>query len=546
MPETLPSPTTTATDRLALHVTTVPFDQIPQFSPRDRAYATGDERLREFYKYPVAWESFAQIARDKAGDSTDRATLVRVLRAQYAGLNPSERTRANIDALLQNDTFTVVTAHQPSLFTGPLYYIYKIISTLNLAKQLNEREAFRTVPVFITGGEDHDFEEINHLRLFGKTVSWQNDEHGPVGRMSTKALRDPLEQLRDILGDGDEARAVFERLERTHTQHDSYGAAAVALANELFGADGLVVLNMDQPDLKRRFIPHIEREIFGQTSQPLVEATQQQLAEAGFGSQAHARDINFFYLRPGERNRIVLEDGTYRVLDTDLQFTEAELRTEIQQHPERFSPNVVMRPIYQETILPNLAYVGGGGELAYWLERKTQFDAFGLNFPLLIRRNSAVWIDKTAAKRMDKLALSFEELLRDEDAIIRDFVQHHSENELDLREEKRDLHQLFERVAAKMREVDPTLGKAARAEATNQLKALSQLESRLIRAEKQKNETAIGQIRSVREKLFPGNGMQERHDNFLSFYVRYGEDFFAVLREQFDPLRPELVVVTDR
>ena len=535
------------TQQLGLEITTVPFAQIAQFSDRDRAYATGDARLRPFYKYPVAWESFAEVARDKRRDKTDRKTLVRVLREQYAKLDSSEATQRNIASLLDEDTFTVVTAHQPSLFTGPLYYVYKIISVLNLAEELNRRnDDFRTVPVFITGGEDHDFEEINHLHLFGNTIEWNNDVDGSVGRMPTDTLHDALAQLKDILGKGEHAQRIYERIERVHTECKTYGAAAVALANELFGKYGLVVVNMDQPELKRTFIPHIEREIFEQTSQPLVEATIEQLNEAGFSKQAHPREINFFYLRPGERNRIVLEDGTYRVLDTDLRFTEAELRAEIQAYPERFSPNVVMRPIYQECVLPNLAYVGGGGEIAYWLERKSQFEAFGLNFPLLLRRNSATWIDKTASKRMQKLGLSFGELMNEEESVVKDWLRRNTDAELNLKAEKKELHQLFERIGEKMRSVDATLGKAAKAEATNQLKALSQLEGRLMRAEKQKHETSVGQIRSVREKLFPGNGMQERHDNFLSFYVRYGEDYFETLRENFDPLKAELVVIEDR
>ena len=541
---TAPVAEQTTTDRLNLTVERIPFEQIPQFSQRDRAHVARDERLRAFLKYEVDPDSFAQVIADKAADETDRQLLVNVLREQY-GDSATEATAKNIESLLSEKTFTVTTAHQPSLFTGPLYYVYKIVSTLNLADRLRERYSdYEFVPIFITGGEDHDFEEINHLHIFGKTVSWESGETGPVGRMSTRTLEAPLAQLKDILGDSDHAKDIYSLIEETHRNSTTYGEAAVKLAQRLFGAYGLVVLNMDHPKLKRRFAPYIEREILEQTSAPLVEQTISELGVAGFGAQASPREINFFYLQEQSRERIVLEDSVYKVLNSDLQFSEKELREEIRQHPERFSPNVVMRPLYEEVILPNLAYIGGGGEIAYWTERKRQFEEFGVNFPMLIRRNSALWVDKTSARKLEKLGLTVADLLDDEDTIIKKWLRNNADEELNLKQEKRELKELFDRVTERMRSVDPTLGKAAKAEAVSQLKALSQLEGRLIRAEKQKHETAVNQIRSVREKLFPGNGMQERYDNFLQFYLQYGRDYFSVLRESFDPLVGELVVIS--
>ena len=541
--QTAPATSSSAIQGAALSVDRIPFDQIPQFSQRDRAHVARDPKLQPFIKYEVSLEDFAGVMNDKSSEDTDRNLLVEVLREQYAD-TATEATRSNIDDLLNDHTYTVTTAHQPSLFTGPLYYVYKIISTLNLADRLRAQyPEHRFVPIFITGGEDHDFEEINHLNIFGKTIEWESGETGPVGRMSTKTLDEPLKQLRDILGNSDHAAEIYKLIESTHRSAKTYGQAAVKLAQQLFGKYGLVVLNMDHPKLKARFAPYIEREIIGQTSAPLVEESIAGLEAAGFGAQASPREINFFYLQPQSRERIVFEEDLYKVLNSELQFTEAELRQEIQKHPERFSPNVVMRPIYQELILPNLAYIGGGGEIAYWMERKSQFEAFGINFPMLIRRNSALWVDKTSAKKLDKLGLTVTDLLADEEAVVKQWLRNNADEELNLKAEKKELQQLFERVTERMRSVDPTLGKAAKAEAVNQLKSLSQLESRLIRAEKQKHETAVGQIRSVREKLFPGNGMQERSDNFLQFYLQYGADYFEVLREAFDPLLGELVVI---
>jgi bacillithiol biosynthesis cysteine-adding enzyme BshC len=245
------------------------------------------------------------------------------------------------------------------------------------------------------------------------------------------------------------------------------------------------------------------------------------------------------------RERIELENGVYSVVNTDLTFTESALLEELEAHPERFSPNVVMRPLYQESILPNLAYIGGGGELAYWLERKRQFEHFGINFPMLVRRNSVVWIDGNSAKRMEKLGLDLNALLGDTEDLVKTWVHEKSEQELSLSAEKQALSKLFESIVQKAEATDPTLAGAVKAEEARQIKSLEQLEVRLVRAQKQRFETEINQLRGLKEKLFPGNGLQERYDNFIPHYLRNGETFFDVLLENLDPLRTDLIVIQE-
>ncbi|MEL6392200.1 MAG: bacillithiol biosynthesis cysteine-adding enzyme BshC [Bacteroidota bacterium] len=523
----------------------IPFTQIPQFSSRDIAYATSDPKLREFYQYEVSLASFEQVFSDKLTDPIDRELLADQLHAQYKELGISNPPTEQIEALSSKHGFSVITAHQPSLFTGPLYFIYKICSCINLARQLNEAYPDRTVvPVFITGGEDHDFEEINHLHLYGKTISWQQDQGGPVGRLPTNSLTTVLEELKDILGDRETAQDIFGRIQQHFSEQAQYGPATVAFVHDLFSRFGLVVADMSRTGFKQAFVPNIKKEIFEQPSQPLIEAAQAALDKKGFGAQAHAREINFFYLQPGRRDRIVRnEDGTFAVNDTDLTFTADELEREIEENPERFSPNVVMRPIFQEAIFPNLAYIGGGGELAYWLERKSQFASFRINYPMLIRRNSVLWLDRGSQKKLAKLGLSVQDLTEEADLIIRRFVEEQSENELSLAEEQDQLQQLFDSIAQKAQQIDPTLSKAVKAEHARQAKTIENLEGRLRRTEKQRFDTAMNQIRGLKDKLFPNNGLQERYDNFLGIYLQEGENMLDLLVEELDPLEPGLIVI---
>ena len=524
----------------------IDFPDVPQFSFKDVSYTTELPELRPFYQYEPSLKGFAAAIADRKKTKIDRATLVAVLKEQYTDLSKSEMVNQHIEALGEDNAFTIITAHQPSLFTGPLYYIYKIISAIHLCRKLKAQyPENQFIPTFVTGGEDHDFEEINYVNLFGKKLHWNNDLKGSVGMMSTESLSPTLTALNDILGNSDKATEIFNIIEKAYTTNTIYSKATVQLVHELFKEYGLVVANMNHPKLKTLFIPQIKEEIFKQASQPLVQATADELSKINFKPQAFPREINFFYLRENLRERIVFEDGVFKVLNSDFSFTQAEMEAEIDTHPEYFSPNVVMRPIYQEVVMPNLAYIGGGGELAYWLERKTQFAHFGVFYPMLIRRNSVMWLDKGTTKKLTKLGININNLFQDTDSVIRAFVENQTTQELEINKERAQISKAFDDIATKGKHIEANLAKAILSEKTKVLKTLGQLEGRLIRAEKQKHEVAINQIKGIKEKLYPNNGLQERYDNFLGFYLKYGRDFFDFLLEHLNPLEKKMLVVMD-
>jgi len=527
-------------------VNTIPFGSVPYFSDRDRAYALGDERLLPFFKFHPSLDSFGEAIKNRSARPVPRELLVRVLRRQYESLERTPAIEKNIASLMDGATFTVVTAHQPLLFTGPLYFIFKIVSAINLAGDL--RKAYpdnHFVPVMILGGEDHDFEEMNHAHLFGRKLVWEAPAGGPAGRMDTRSLLPVLDQLHGLLGESEQSRELWSLLKKSFTGHQRYGTAMQHFVNSFFKAYGLLVLNMDDPDLKRHFIPYMRRELLEEPSKPLVEETQNKLEQLGFAPQAYARPINLFYLTDRARERIIRETGVFSVVNTDVRFSEEEMLEELEAFPERFSPNVVLRPLYQESILPNLAYVGGGGELAYWLERKSQFEHFGLDLPVLIRRNSALWIDSGAAKRMEKLGVGLNDLMRDTEDLVKEWVLKRSDQDLSLSDGRAQLAGLFDDIAGRAQAIDPTLVGAVRAEEARMMKSLEQLEIRLVRGQKQRFDTELGQLRTLKEKLFPGNGLQERYDNFIPYYLRHGQAFFDVLFEALHPTNTDFVVIQE-
>jgi bacillithiol biosynthesis cysteine-adding enzyme BshC len=523
----------------------IPFNKVSQLSSKDIAYATGDSRLIPFYNLAFDLSSFEGAIKEREKFPVDRHLLVSTLQKQGQYLELSELTKENIISLADDKTFTIVTAHQPSLFTGPLYYIYKIISTINLCKKLSkEYSTYRFVPVFISGAEDHDFEEVNSTRLFNKVIEWETSQTGAVGLMSLENFDRVLADLKDILGDKEEAIHLYSIIEDCFKGVDTYGKGAIRLVNYLFKDHGLVVLDMNQAEFKKCFLPVLKKEIYEQPSKKLVEEVQSELNDLGFSSQAFVRPINVFYMFDGIRARIERNiEGNFEIVGTTHQFTPEEMEAELNNYPERFSPNVVLRPIYQESILPNLAYVGGGGEIAYWLERKKQFDHFKTFFPILVRRNSVLLMDENSAVKFQKMGFATSEIFEDLHQLQKKYIEANSSVEVNIDSEKEMVKAAFQSITQKAKEIDPTLEKKFLAEEAKNLKALDQLGDRLVRAEKQKHEVSLNQLQKLTSRFFPNGGLQERVENFIPFYLKYGDEFFEILLKELNPLEEGFVVI---
>lgn len=516
-------------------------------SKTDLAYASGVEHLVPFYKYDLRQDVFHQIIADKKQNPTPRKVLADVLRKQYQNIPNNEHPLRLIQLLEQENTYTVTTAHQPCLLTGPLYFIYKAITAVNLAEAVQGiiGPGGHIIPIFVLGSEDHDIAEVNHVRMFNKSVVWNPEQGGPVGRIPTHTLREALELTDAILGPTDNARKISAVIHAAYNGQNTFAQATQALIHSLLGHFGIVVLNMDDPDLKRQFIPVMESELKEQIAHQLVVETAAQLNELGYKTQATPREINLFYLGEGSRERIVKEGDAYKVLNTSLTFSQEEMIAHLHQYPERFSPNVVLRPLYQETILPNLAYVGGGGELAYWLERRRLFEHYGINYPMLVRRNSVLWIDRDASKKLERFGFTVDQFFGETEALVKLYVETNASADVDLGPELRNMDRLVHKLSEKAAAIDPTLEKAALADGVKMKDILNGWQSRLIKAEKQKHEVTLQQIRTLKEKLFPGGGLQERHDNFLPFYLRYGDRYFDMLKERLLPLEHGFIVLED-
>jgi bacillithiol synthase len=502
---------------------TIPLDETDCFSRLFIDYIQEKEELKKFYTDFPSIENFKNVVEERNFDDAHRGVLSTVLEQQYEGLKVSTTVSKNIDKLRDKKTFTITTGHQLNIFTGPLYFIYKIVTVINACKALKKAyPSYEFVPIYWMASEDHDFEEIDHFHFENRKYQWKTDQQGAVGRFDPTGLLAIANQLPN----GSE---LFKEAYSQKTLAD----AARHYVNALFGDEGIVVVDADNPELKRILAPVMEDDLFTHSSEKLVAQDSQELEKLGYKTQVHARQINFFYLEGNIRERIEKEGDTYKVVDTDLQFSESEIKALIQNHPERFSPNVILRPLYQEMILPNLAYVGGPSEAVYWLQLKSEFSHFKTNFPLLMPRNFALVVKESVKAKWDKTELSSTDLFLTSDQSYSKWVKTHSDKELSFASELDELTKTHKNLSTKAKEVDPTLVQHLEALHTIFSKKIEKAEKKLLRAEKRKHKEKELQIQSVKDALFPNGSLQERRDNFMNFYLS-DPQFIKKLLDTFD------------
>lgn len=521
----------------------ISYQETNAFSAVVLDYISGKEQLKSFYKYTPDFNGFREAIKNR-NFNADRTILVNTLKQQYAAVKTTPLVAEHIKRLGDSRTFTITTGHQLNIFTGPLYFIYKIVTAINLARELKQEfPDYNFVPVYWMATEDHDFEEINHVKIEDKTLTWNKQAAGATGRLDTKDIIETLGAYKGYLGIGTKGLMLSRLVEAAYTDNARLSDATRELVDALFGEYGLVCVDADDPQLKKQFSEIIYKDITEQNSFKFISESNAKLEGLGHKPQVNPREINFFYMTDQLRERIVEEDGRYKVMHTDISFGKEELETEIRNFPERFSPNVVMRPVYQEVILPNLAYIGGGAEVTYWLQLKSNFDHYHVDYPVLLLRNSALVIDSRSEVRMQILGISHKNLFAKTETIKNEWIRAHVNLQLSLNDEERAISAVFDQIKLNAYKIDKTLSQSADAAKTKALKLISNLEKKMMSAEKRKHKTSLAQIDSLKEKLFPTGVLQERVLNIAPMYVLYGDEFIDSLIACFKPLDHQFTVL---
>jgi bacillithiol synthase len=506
-------------------------------------YLQNKPDLQQFYNLYPDLQNIEKAIAQKQNQSINRIQLVSGLQQQYTGMEMPNIVEENIQKLLLPTTFTICTAHQPNIFTGPLYFVFKILHTVVLCNYLaNKYQNYHFVPVYYMGAEDADINEIGTFHIGNKRFQWQPPQAGAVGRINTESLQEVLAEVAKYIDVNTEnGKHLYNILTDAYNQKLPLAAATIRLVHHLFGQYGVVVLQPDAAVFKQLFVPIMQQELLHQSSNKAIQETNTALAKQ-YKPQAFSRPINLFYLQENSRDRIEFVDGKYQVVNSDLQFTEAEILEILHHNPERFSPNVILRGLLQETLLPNIAFVGGGGELAYWLQLKNVFAQHSVVFPMLILRQSMQIINPKTVALQQQLNITNTQLYLPLHQLQQQWIVHNFD--LQQFDNQKKLHQqLFDSYQKCIENLPKSFSKTIIAHQTKSIAIQHRLQTKLIAAYKKKDQISAQKIETLHQHIFPNRTLQERHDNFIPYYLAHGNHLFTIIQQAILPFGQQFALL---
>lgn len=534
-----------------MQVTKIPLIHTSLLHPLAKAYLQNDPELKNFYAFNPSADGIAEAIKERKKHHTNRQLLSERLIVQYTDMDPDfqekeeNTTVLNSISALQNDkTFTITTGHQLNVFTGPLYFIYKIVSAINYCKWLNENfPENHFVPVYWMATEDHDLEEINHIHLFGKKFQWNEESGSAVGRINPQSMAEQISYVGDLIANKEEGQQLIRLFKKSYLHQPTLSLATRALVHELFKDSGLIIIDADDRELKQTLVPVMQKELLEEQSYKAINKSKEILGK-NYKLPVNPRSINLFYLSENKRTRIEKSEKGNYFSDGVKKWEEKEILQELESDPENFSPNVVLRPVYQELILPNLAYIGGNNEIAYWLELKSAFDAFNVFFPQLLVRDSALWIGKKFVKDLKQMQMQPEDLLLSFDKLKEVFyernnLEHPAEDQIDKLITENEF--LKENIHGVAKELASTIIQ----QVNQHIKDLKRLKKEFKRNKEEVHEKSIQKLEKIYQSLYPEGSFQERYENFISYYLQHGQQFFSLLKENFNPLDADITIYAD-
>jgi len=518
----------------------------------------GDELIEKFIsrdrkvlKYIESFYSEKSLIKHSENKSKNfnkekRQIFVKSLKSQYSKIDVSKNTLKNISSLLDSNTFCITTGHQLNLFTGPFMVILKIAQVISISKQLNNNiEKFKYVPVLWIASEDHDFEEIPEVNINHKSIKWEIDSNSlPVGEIEINNFDNILNEYKNLLIEYDYKEKIEKIIDNSYKKGDSLSTSTIKFINSLFSDHGLIILDANNKDLKTLFKNQLKDEVENFSCK---EKTSSQISNLkkdfkSFKVQVNPSDINFFKLTDKGRKRIRYEKESYNV-DDENSYKKEEILNLIDKSPELFSPNAIMRPLYQEIILPNVCYVGGPNELRYWMQLKTYFDKNKVQFPILKLRNSAYIIDSKISKKIKKSGIEINYFMGDLNSLINYKIKNSSNLKLNFDSLRSNLISQFDELRKVSLKTDKSFIGAVNAQEKKQKKGIDDLEKKLIKAEKKNHEDEIQLVKSLYNYFHPKNINQERYLNFGNFYSYKGPLFIDYIVDKISITEDKILII---
>jgi bacillithiol biosynthesis cysteine-adding enzyme BshC len=522
-----------------LRVETLSFDKIPHQSHLFLDYLKDPVALRRFYPSAVRFHHELQqrVPEVLTAYQVDRQKVCDALAAMNQRWGAGEATMENLRLLRESDCIAVVSGQQAGLFTGPLYTIYKAVAAVKLAGCLRQRNT-KAVPVFWIAAEDHDFEEVAKAEVIGrdcqlKHVEVTTDLHGegqPVGNVTLDhSINLVVDQLFELLPNSEFAADMKTLVKNAWQPGRGYVESFAMMMTTLLGRHGLIFLDPLDPELKKLAAP-LYSEAARRASEiaTAIEQRSKELESAGYHAQVLATANSFplfLHDEQGGRHAVArVENGKYKAKDLDTEHTADELASMAREAPERFSPNVTLRAVVQDYLLPTLAYYGGAAEIAYFAQTAEVYRVLERPATPILPRSSLTMIERHTGRVMEKYGLSLTDFFEGHEAVIKRVVEEHLSADtakLFATAEQNVNHEL-DRLRRELESVDPTLASALDTGKKKINYQLDGLRARFVRAQMTRDEAAHRQLQRAFDQLYPNKDLQERHINITSLLARHG------------------------
>ncbi|WP_027380381.1 bacillithiol biosynthesis cysteine-adding enzyme BshC [Chryseobacterium daeguense] len=504
-----------------------------------------NQKIEGFENKTFSLENFRQqihLKIDNTLSLQQREKLSDTIESQLSDLKLSSSQRTNLENIKQPNTFTITTGHQLNLFSGPVFFVYKILQTIKTCSYLKENfPDFNFVPVYWMASEDHDFAEINHFKTENNYYETNEKSGGAVGRIQindTFFISEFEKEFKDYVF----GTELILMLKEAYKTGNTLTQAIKILVNRLFSDFGLLIVDGDSKALKSQIKETFKDELLHFSLNKNSKEKVDFLTEKYGKVQVNPREINLFYLSE-TRDRIEFDGRKYIIVDKNISFTKEEILSELENFPEKFSPNALMRPVYQETMLPNLAYIGGNAEIMYWLELKDYFTKINIPFPILIPRNSMLFLKEKTLSKIDKLGLNIEDFFKNFAAITNNKILDNNEILNALDEKENLLVNNFSELKTIAETTERSFGNMVKAEEVRQLKSFKRMKKRLLHAEKIKQRELLERLENLFLDVHPSKNWQERVYNFSVFFADYGYSWLETCLEEMQIEESKLIIV---
>ena len=522
-----------------LRVETLPFDRVPHQSRLFLDYLKDPVALRKFYPSAIRFhhELQARVPEVLAAHQSDRNRVADALETMNRRWGAGQETLANIELLRDSDCIAVVSGQQAGLFTGPLYTIYKALSAVKLAGCLQQRNT-KAVPVFWIAAEDHDFAEVALAEFIGrdcqlKQVDVRADMHPegqPVGHVKLdQSIENVIDQLFELLPASEFAADMKTLVQQAWQPGRGYVESFATMMTSLLGRHGLIFLNPLDSELKRVAAP-----LYSDAAQRApeiaiaVEQRSRELENSGYHAQVLATSNSFplfIHDDTGARHALTRdENGKYRTKEDETEYTVDELAAMARETPERFSPNVTLRAVVQDYLLPTIAYCGGSAEIAYFAQTAEVYRLLDRPATPILPRSSLTMIERHTGRVLERYDLTLADFFEGLEPVIKRVVEEHlgAGTAKLFSDAEQNVNNELDRLREELESVDPTLASALDTGRKKINYQLDGLRTRFVRAQMARDEAAHRQLQRAFDQLYPNKDLQERHINITSLLSRHG------------------------